>query len=137
MSHIDMFADKTINLRQSTIVWYMSWCMCAVKGVQPECVLQVFFACSDGSLFALCPVAPFHAAISLSDVDQLVELSRCSADDTAHSTTQAWLDQVIRWTRRTSSPSIISLHACQIFHGLYKRVCTIVMHVHCPMQQTH
>lgn len=67
---------------------------CFSTTAQPERVLQVFFACSDGSFFALCPVAPFHAAMSLSGVDQLVEISRCSADDTAHSTTQAWLDQV-------------------------------------------
>lgn len=56
--------------------------------------LQVYFVCSDGSLFALCPVAPFQAALPLSDVGQLVEISRGGVDESAHSTTQAWLDQV-------------------------------------------
>lgn len=76
----------------------------------------MFFACSDGSLFALCPVAPFHAAMSLSAVDQLVEISRCSADDTAHSTTQAWLDQVINMQLQPSPTPFFGVHACQLLH---------------------
>ncbi|KAL3148236.1 hypothetical protein ABBQ38_013707 [Trebouxia sp. C0009 RCD-2024] len=55
----------------------------------------VYFVCSDGSLFVLCPVAPFQAAIPLSDVDQLVSISRCAMDESSHSTTQAWLDQAL------------------------------------------
>lgn len=78
--------------------------------------MQVFFACSDGSLFSLCPVAPFHAAMSLSAVDQLVEISRCSANDTEHSTTQAWLDQVTHM--RPYPPLSFGVHACQLLHLL-------------------
>ena len=57
--------------------------------------LQVYFACSDGSLFVLCPVAPFEATLPLSVVHQLLETSRDDSEDTACATTQAWLDQVI------------------------------------------
>ena len=85
-------------------------------------MLQVFFACSDGTLFALCPVAPFHAAMSLSAVDQLVEISRRSADDSAHSTTtQAWLDQVIHMQLRPSSAPSFHVHASQLLHVLCER----------------
>ena len=57
--------------------------------------LQVYFACSDGSLFVLCPVAPFEATLPLSTVHELLETSRDISDGTACATTQAWLDQVL------------------------------------------
>ena len=56
-------------------------------------MLQVFFVCADGSVFALCPVAPFQATVSLPAVEHLLEASR-QHPDAAQSTTQAWLDQV-------------------------------------------
>ena len=83
--------------------------------------MQVFFACSDGSLFSLCPVAPFHGAMSLSAVDQLMEISRCSANDTAHSTTQAWLDQVTPTQLQPCPTPSNDVHACHLLHVLVKR----------------
>ena len=56
-------------------------------------MLQVLFVCSDGSLFSLCPVAPFHATISSSAVAQLLHAIR-DEPEAAQSTTHAWLDQV-------------------------------------------
>lgn len=54
----------------------------------------VLFACSDGSLFSLCPVAPFHATISSSAVAQLLHAIR-DEPEAAQSTTHAWLDQAL------------------------------------------
>ncbi|KAK9817682.1 hypothetical protein WJX72_000600 [[Myrmecia] bisecta] len=54
----------------------------------------VYFVCSDGSIFALCPVAAFGSACPTSVAEQLV--ASCSqSEDIAHSlTTEAWLQQV-------------------------------------------
>ena len=52
----------------------------------------------------------------LSAVDQLLEISRCSAADTAHSTTQAWLDQVTDMQLQPSPTPSFSVHACQLLH---------------------
>lgn len=111
---------------------------CFSTTAQPERVLQVFFACSDGSFFALCPVAPFHAAMSLSGVDQLVEISRCSADDTAHSTTQAWLDQVTQMQLQPFlPPPSPGVHECPLLHLLCDRDCATRLHVRSAMQLIH
>lgn len=55
----------------------------------------VFFLCSDGAMFALCPVAPFGAGMPASAVQALLQVAADSDDDLAHSaTTNAWLQQV-------------------------------------------
>ena len=51
----------------------------------------VFFLCSDGTLFSLCPVAPFGAGIPVSVVQALTE---AASDRDDCSTTRAWLQQV-------------------------------------------
>ena len=54
----------------------------------------VYFLCADGALCALCPVAPFGAAVPASAVQSLAE-AVTSSDDLAHSpTTEAWMQQV-------------------------------------------
>ena len=57
--------------------------------------MQVFFVTSDAAVFALCPVAPFHAPVSLSAVDHLQESAQQQQGSVAHSTTRAWLAQVM------------------------------------------
>jgi hypothetical protein len=60
----------------------------------------VFFAASDGALFALCPVAPFGAGVPSSAAQALLD-EGASSDDEAHSAvTQAWLQQVCPACRR-------------------------------------
>ncbi len=51
----------------------------------------VFFMCSDGTLFSLCPVAPFGAGMPASVVQALTEAASDSDDCF---TTRAWLQQV-------------------------------------------
>ena len=54
----------------------------------------VFFLCADGATFALCPVAPFGAALPSSTVQNLAD-GADTARDLAHSaTTEAWIQQV-------------------------------------------
>lgn len=54
----------------------------------------VYFLCSDGAVFALCPVACFGAGVPASAVQALSEAT-AENDDLAHSgTTKAWLQQV-------------------------------------------
>ncbi len=71
---------------------------CQVPCLAPEedlAVAQVYFVCVDGGLFALCPVAPFQATISLAAVEHLLQASIEQSDSATQSTTQAWLDQVL------------------------------------------
>lgn len=56
--------------------------------------MQVFFVCSDAAVFALCPVAPFHAPVSLSAVKHLQESTQQQQDGGGQSTMRAWLTQV-------------------------------------------
>lgn len=54
----------------------------------------VFFLCSDGAIFALCPVACFGAGVPVSAVQALSEAA-AERDDLPNSdTTRAWLQQV-------------------------------------------
>lgn len=89
--------------------------------------LQVYFVCADGSLFVLCPVAPFQAAVPRSAVDQLVDISRCAMDESSHSTTQAWLDQVTS-VRPCFLPSIISgyISPALVFEHAYYCIWTLL-----------
>ncbi|CAL8462438.1 g1971 [Coccomyxa elongata] len=52
----------------------------------------VFIMCSDGTLFSLCPVAPFGAGVPASVVQALTEAASDSDDCF---TTQAWLQQAL------------------------------------------
>lgn len=61
------------------------------------CVMQVFFVCSDGAVFGLCPVAPFHAPVSLAAVQHLLTSSQHHQQGMGHATTSAWLSQVINF----------------------------------------
>ena len=105
------------------LVSCMPCCLCTVSArVITVCIaLQVYFVCSDGSLFVLCPVAPFQAAVPISDVSQLVDISRCCADESAHSTTQAWLDQVT-----TVQPLLPPSVHPQVYPLLWFCACTLV-----------
>ena len=54
----------------------------------------VYFLCADGAVCALCPVAPFGAALPASAAQSLAEAAATS-NDLAHSpTTEAWVQQV-------------------------------------------
>lgn len=55
----------------------------------------VFFTCANGSLFALCPVAPFQAKVSIPAVEHLRNSNLQQPDAASASTTQAWLDQAL------------------------------------------
>ena len=54
----------------------------------------MYFLCADGDIFALCPVAPFGAAVPSSTVRSLAESADLSRDLAHSATTDAWLEQV-------------------------------------------
>ena len=54
----------------------------------------VYFLCADGDIFALCPVAPFSAAVPSSTACSLAESADASRDLAHSATTDAWLQQV-------------------------------------------
>jgi hypothetical protein len=56
----------------------------------------VFFMCSDGAIFALCPVAPFGAGVPQSAVQSLAESAAHMGSAEAFDTTETWLQQVSR-----------------------------------------
>lgn len=55
--------------------------------------MQVFIMCSDCSLFALCPVAPFGMSFPHALVQSLGSASEHDARDEADSSTAMWLQQ--------------------------------------------
>ena len=71
---------------------------------------QVFFTCANGSLFALCPVAPFQAKVSVPAVEHLHSSNMQQPDAASASTTQAWLDQVL------------PLHSCKLCYLLHQHL---------------
>ena len=54
----------------------------------------VYFLCADGDIFALCPVAPFGAAVPSSTVRSLAESAETIRDLAHSATTEAWIQQV-------------------------------------------
>ena len=54
----------------------------------------VYFLCADGAVCALCPVAPFGAAVPASAVQSLADALGGSDDLVHSSSTEAWLQQV-------------------------------------------
>lgn len=68
----------------------------------------VYFLCADSAVCALCPVAPFGAAMPASAVQGLAEAA-ASLDESAHSpTTEAWIQQV--------KPALQILAALEVWH---------------------
>ena len=54
----------------------------------------VYFLCADGAILALCPVAPFGAAVPSSTAQSLTESADTSKGLAHSATTEAWIQQV-------------------------------------------
>ena len=54
----------------------------------------VYFLCADGAVCALCPIAPFGAALPASAAHNLAEAAANSTDLPHSPTTEAWIQQV-------------------------------------------
>lgn len=90
--------------------------------------MQVFFVCSDAAIFSLCPVAPFHAPVSESVVEHLLEGSQHQQGNTTQSTTRAWLAQV-----GSASVDIAGMLLCLSESGCQTQLICASQAVHCTM----
>ena len=83
----------------------------------------VYFLCSDGGIFVLCPVAPFGAAVPASAAEALSDLA-ASADDVAYSaTSEAWLQQV-----GLHSPRMLTAVLLDSYVAVTLSICFLALH---------
>ncbi|KAK9806546.1 hypothetical protein WJX73_009600 [Symbiochloris irregularis] len=71
----------------------------------------VFILCSDGSMFALCPIAPFGSSVNQAAVQQLGAEPSSSGDSLTNTATSLWLQQAFAlptFTARADSPNGLS-----------------------------
>ncbi len=79
----------------------------------------VYFLCADGAVCALCPVAPFGAALPASAAQSLAEAAG-SSTGLAHSpTTEAWIQQVGPYLTMLASLGCLHRSSGRVRHGAH------------------